>query len=91
MEREAIVCILGYRRERGEKKSFTVAIQRCLFQARKIITLRWQSKISPTVRDWISTINETLCIERAVYIKRGNLKEFGEMWRLWLEKMGVPE
>lgn len=86
LEMDAVLCILGYRKEWGERNSTTIAILRCLFQARKIIATRRQSRAPPTVRDWIGVMNETTCKERAVYTKRGNLKEFDKMWRLWLEK-----
>lgn len=57
LEWEARFCILGYRREVGERKSTTVAILRCLFQAREIIVMRWQSRTPQVVRDWIIVIN----------------------------------
>lgn len=88
--KEAITCILGYRRALGERLSTTLAITRALFQARKMVTLRWQSKDPPSVKDWISTINDTLSRERVEYIKRGNLQEFESMWKPWLEKAGGP-
>lgn len=88
LEKEAKECILGYRGIQGERKSTTLAILRGLFQARKTITLRWQSKEPPIVRDQIVILKETLCRERTEYIKRGNLKDFDKMWRPWLEKVG---
>lgn len=90
LEREAIVCILGYRWVQGERKSTTLVILRCLFQARKMIALRWQSKEPQTVKDWIATLIETLCRERIEYIKRGNFQEFDRMWSPWLEKVVCP-
>ena len=78
VEMEATLCVLGYRKVREKKKSTTVEILRCLFQARKLIAMRWQATTPPAVREWIRVINETICKERAVYIKRGNLKEFEE-------------
>lgn len=87
---EAELYILGYRKELEEKKSTTVAILRCLFQARKIIAMRWQLRTPPVVRDWISAINETICKEKAAYIKRGYLKEYNRMWMPWVEKNGIP-
>ena len=90
LEAEATLCVLGYRREREEKKTTTVALLRCLFQARKLIMTRWQAITPPAIREWFGAVNETICKERAVYTKRGDLKEFEEMWRPWLEKMGAP-
>lgn len=84
---EPLACILGHRRVMGERLSTTLAVTRALFQARKLIALRWQVKEPPTVKDWISTMNETLGRERMVYIKRGNLQEFESMWKMWIEKV----
>lgn len=90
LEMEAGLCILRHRKEPGERKSITVAILRCLFQARKFIATRCQSRKPSAVRDWITVINETICKEKVVYTKRGNLREFERMWRSWLEKTGSP-
>lgn len=84
---EPLACILGHRRVMGERLSTTLAVTRALFQARKLIALRWQVKEPPTVKDWISTMNETLGRERMEYIKRGNLQEFESMWKMWIEKV----
>lgn len=80
---EVKLCVLGYREKLGEGQSVTVAILRCLFQARKLIALKWQSRKPPAVSKWINTINETELKEKLTYIKRGNLREFEKMWRVW--------
>lgn len=87
---EPKLCVLGYREKFREGVSTTVAVLRCLFQARKLIAQRWQSRRPPSVSEWIHTINEVIWKEKVVYIKRGNLREFEKMWGPWLDKMGYP-
>lgn len=84
------LCILGVGESIGKGKTKTKIVQRCLFQARKLIAQRWQARTPPLKDEWIKTVIETMWKEKAVYIKRRNLKEFKKLWRPWLVEMGYP-
>ena len=58
--------------------------------SQEINNVKRQAITPPTIREWIGAVNDTICKERAVYTKRGNLREFEEMWRPWLEEKDLP-
>ena len=64
------------------------AATRCLFQARKLIALKWQAQNPPTVAEWLNVMNSTIGKERGTWIRRGNLKKFNAIWEHWLGKIG---
>lgn len=45
------LCILGYRVWGVEEVTLKTAVLRCLYQARKLITQRWQSVSPPTAEE----------------------------------------
>ena len=76
-------CILGI----WEESTIKAAI-RCLFQARKLIAQRWQAVNPPTISEWTNVVTATVWKEKAVYAKRGNIKEFDKIWKPWLLRIG---
>lgn len=70
------LCILGVGGNLGNGRDKTKAVRRCLYQARKGITKRWQAEKPPSVNDWRRAVSETIGKERTVFVRAGNLKEF---------------
>lgn len=52
------------------------AASRELFQARKLILLKWISQSSPTSQMWIDYMGVLLRYERLIYQHRGNPSKF---------------
>ena len=88
LELEARVCLLGCIEERMGQRDILEAAIRCLFQARKLIALKWQAQNPPTVEEWFNVMNSTIGKERGTWIRRGNLKKFKAIWEHWLGKVG---
>ncbi|XP_040184732.1 uncharacterized protein LOC120917483 [Rana temporaria] len=52
------VCLLGVLEEHVEEVYTREAVQRALFQARKLIMIHWKSETPPTLREWIDRMGE---------------------------------
>lgn len=77
---EPRACLLGVLEEYEWEMYTREAIQRVLFQARKLIMVHWKSENPPTVREWIHNIGELLHMEKIIYQHRevcGNKRVYG--------------
>lgn len=91
MEADTRFCILGYKVWGPEEVAVKTAVLRCLYQARKLIMQRWQTILPPTVEEWVKIVNDIVWKERALYVRRGNLKKFEKMWNPWLISIGCQD
>lgn len=88
LDLNARLCVLSHAEGKGAPGNTQIAVLRCLFQARKLIAHRWQSVMPPTCGERVKVIKETSWKEKFIYIKRGNLKQFEKIWKLWLDVKG---
>lgn len=86
---EAKYCLLGLVEGAGNPGSIQTAVLRCLFKARKLISLRWQSVLPPSSREWSNSMNVVILKEKPVYIKQGTLRKYDNMWKPWWEARGI--
>ena len=76
--------------EKGEwEEADREAIHRVLFQARKLIMVRWRAEAPPTLAEWINNIGMVLRMEKVVYQHRGNTHKFEKLWAKWLDVPGL--
>ena len=81
LEAESKICLLGSIEENRVPASSLEVVLRCLFQARKLIALRWQAQIPPTAKSWVETINTMIWSERVTLTRQGNYRKFVRMWK----------
>ena len=77
---------MGGKRWGGERHKSSDKVP--LFQARKLIAQRWQAVNPPTISEWTNAVTATVWKEKAVYAKRRNIKEFDQIWKPWLLRIG---
>lgn len=76
---------MGLLEERGIPGDIQTAITKCLFQVRNLIAQKWQANDPPTGTEWRKVIDNTIRKEEFIYNKRGNRKEFKNIWKQWVE------
>lgn len=67
LDMEATTCLLGLMEENGMSGDTQTAIIRCLFQSRKLIAQKWQTKDPPTVVEWMKVVKDTIGKEIDIY------------------------
>lgn len=70
LKMEPKLCILGVGEDMTTGTCKSTIVQRCLFQARKLIAQRWQARTPPQIDEWCKTVTKTMWKEKAVYIKK---------------------
>lgn len=78
-EMDPKVCILGYLEKERYSMEVKIPINRLLFIARKIISLKWVSSGAPTYEEWRLEVNDALLKERQLYQSRSLLDKFQKM------------
>lgn len=66
-----------------------MAFARALFQARKIILMKWKSVTPPSVKSWIQHMGNTLTMEKYIYQHKENPGKFDRLWAAWLDTPGI--
>lgn len=59
-ELEAKYCLLGLAEGVGNPDNTQTTVLRCLYQARKLIALRWQSALPPSGSEWMNNMNTAI-------------------------------
>lgn len=90
LELDATICLLGKIEENNVPVNIKLTVIRCLFQARKIKALNWQSVRPPTLEECVKVMAATVWREKVVFTRQRNLDKFLKMWKPWLKKMGCP-
>lgn len=81
---EVKACLMGLVEEKGILRDTQTTIIRCLFQGKKLIAWKWQTKDPPTAAEWVKEVREVISKEKYIYKKRGNYKKFEKIWKLWM-------
>ena len=83
------VCLLGVTEEYVEEMYTREAVQRALFQARKLIMVHWKSETPPTLREWTDKMGEMMRMEKLIYQHRGSNRKYENLWAPWLDTPGL--
>lgn len=75
---------MGLMEENEILRDTQTAIIRGLFQGKKLIARKWQTKDPLMVVVWVKEVREVIGKEKYIYKKRGNYKKFEKIWRLLL-------
>lgn len=84
-----LLCVLGWIEDTLGDEYLRLAIQRLLYQARKLIATPWLSRTVPTQREFLDRVNHVIRMERGVYLKRGAISKFEKIWGIWNETHGL--
>lgn len=78
-------CLLGVFPDPDSDKYHKIFLQESLFIARLLIARKWMQITPPTLREWISNINNVLPYKKEIYAHRGCPTKYGRVWDTWLE------
>ena len=82
----AKLCVLGiYPEDFEQSVRQTKLLDFGLLQARRAISLYWKNMEAPTLGVWMKGLSESLGLERLTYISKGKPKDFGKLWRPYME------
>lgn len=65
------------------------AVAIAVFQARRVILRHWKSTKSPSHKEWVQCMGETLRLEKYIYQHRGRPRKFDNLWGPWLDTPGL--
>lgn len=83
------VCVLGILDDSLGDDFLRIALQRLLYQARKLIAAHWLDPHVPTQREFLEKVRYVIRMERGVYLKRGALSKFDKLWDTWITAHGL--
>lgn len=82
-------CILGILDDLPLTDLQKTAVNRALFQARKLLLLQWKSVRAPAHKDWVSSMGHTLRLERLIFQHCGCSYKFDRLRDDWLAVPGL--
>lgn len=77
-------CLLGYIDDEGLSKNTQSFLGTVLFYAKKTITMHWKSHSTPTIKFWLTLINQAIPLYKLTFEARGCPKKFFKMWNSWV-------
>lgn len=78
-------CLLGILSEHEQNRPLHIFMQESLFVVRLLIARKWLWADTPTLQEWMATVNQSLPYKNMIYKHRNCPAKYHKIWDHWLK------